>query len=1240
MLDYPLENLGPERFQRVCQALLVKEFPSARLLPVGQPDGGRDAFALVPSSLGSGRKSDLVVFQVKFARDPTALADPRKWVLDAVEGERAKIETLAKRGATRYRLITNVRGSAHLDTGSVDKLDAGLAHLPIPADGWWRDDLLGRLDDAWDLKWSFPELLTGPDMLRAVIQYGLAEDKERRGGAISAFLADQYEEDARVKFKQVELENRLLDLFVDVPLRARYHGARKRRTAGLVDMMARQSAGAGRAPREADPAYWDDDTPWPNRDVSVGAALFFLHDDTCDVAPWVVLEGAPGQGKSTVSQYICQVHRMRLLGLEADIRCVPEAMIAGPLRLPFRIDLRDLASWLHSRNPFGDDAPNGASRRSLETFMAAQIEFASGGVSFSVSDLHAIGRVSSFLIVLDGLDEVADIGERRKVVAEVTSGVRRLRQAAASMQVLVTSRPAAFENSPGFAEEQFFFCELTSLPPEAIADYAECWIRARGLRPREATDVRRVLKEKLSQPHMRELARNPMQLAILLSLIHRRGPSLPDKRTALYDSYVHTFFDREAEKTEMVQRHRDLLVELHQYLAWVLQTEAELGNSQGSVDEERLRRVLREYLQSQDKDIGLVDVLFQSLVERVVAIVSRVQGTYEFEVQPLREYFAARYLYDTAPQSPPGAEAAGDKTDRFDALARNFYWLNVTRFFAGCCSKGELPSLVDRLQVLSAEAGFSATDQPRVLSTMLLSDWVFAQHPRSMKSVVDLLLDNLASRGTQERGMGALTLPEGSGRSELADRAWVLCGRPLKSDRLLAVAETLRANSETAEMTERWMSEALKAQGKSLHRWLRIGLWTGSLARISDAALLGLLDRHKTIDSLWLLGTSGRGGLLDRDPFLERSTIAVLNGDVRFGIVNRKPASAAEALSQGIELIPDYLDLRIGHLTWWRDEYEPPSTDVDALIANAWSIVDVIRERSLSDPGAWFVTLAPWNATVEAIREGWGDRWMAIELAVASAGIRSSDEQGSLGGGLFDDDHPLCQRARYARMRAGSADWWGAQLDGAEQRFERLLVMALFLAWASPKSLAAQMPRLEVLLARSSRGDVLKVRSAVGRAARMHRDYASRAARLDVASLPASLDPRLVEILSVRFASDQPALIQRCLSSYEGSDPVLLGWLARHLSEAALGDPALWPSAAAAARRAYTQGVAVPVSRFRWPNRPETRLPRDLAESIVDDASRYPLTLVSMAEASCRTHVGLEVLPLAEVAQQEHWHWI
>ena len=96
-----------------------------------------------------------------------------------------------------------------------------------------------------------------------------------------------------------------------------------------------------------------------------------------------------------------------------------------------------------------------------------------------------------------------------------------------------------------------------------------------------------------------------MQLAILLSLIHTRGASLPDKRTALYDSYVELFFSREAEKSTSVREHRELLIDIHRYLAWVLHSESEQGRSRGSLTEEELHKRVSDYLAHEGYDTSL-----------------------------------------------------------------------------------------------------------------------------------------------------------------------------------------------------------------------------------------------------------------------------------------------------------------------------------------------------------------------------------------------------------------------------------------------------------------------------------------------------------------------------------------------------------------------------------------------------------------------------------------------------------
>ena len=114
---------------------------------------------------------------------------------------------------------------------------------------------------------------------------------------------------------------------------------------------------------------------------------------------------------------------------------------------------------------------------------------------------------------------------------------------------------------------------------------------------------------------------------------------------------------------------------------------------------------------------------------------------FEFEVQPLREYFAARHLYKTAPYSPVGHARKGTRPDRFAALAHNFYWTNVTRFFCGFYDVGELASLVDGIIGLGDEDGYKLINQPRRLAMMLLSDQVFSQAPRAMKRLIAFIAD-------------------------------------------------------------------------------------------------------------------------------------------------------------------------------------------------------------------------------------------------------------------------------------------------------------------------------------------------------------------------------------------------------------------------------------------------------------------------------------------------------------------
>jgi hypothetical protein len=176
-MDYPVENLSPEKFQELCQALVGSEFKGLQVFPVAQADGGRDAATYLEGDLSKG----YVLYQVKFVRQPSSVPDPHKWLLGVLKEELPKIMDRVPEGARQYVLLTNVRGTAHPGSGSIDSLNALLKEVvPIPAVGWWRDDINRRLDTAWDLKWAYPEIMTGPDLLRALIESGLSEDCQRR----------------------------------------------------------------------------------------------------------------------------------------------------------------------------------------------------------------------------------------------------------------------------------------------------------------------------------------------------------------------------------------------------------------------------------------------------------------------------------------------------------------------------------------------------------------------------------------------------------------------------------------------------------------------------------------------------------------------------------------------------------------------------------------------------------------------------------------------------------------------------------------------------------------------------------------------------------------------------------------------------------------------------------------------------------------------------------------------------
>lgn len=1243
-MRYNYESLDDARFQQLCQALLASKFPNVQCLPTDQPDGGRDAFLVNENPTNT---SGMTVFQVKFSRDPNSKTE-REVVIELIRTESKKVEQLIKRGATAYYFLTNVRGTSHLDAGSIDRINQELStafHIPVYC--WWRDDIDSRLDSNSEVKWSYPEIIRGTDFLQMLYNGLLGSDEQRRLGVVNAYLTHQYRYDDRLKFRQVNLEKGLMDLFVDVPVAAIAPTHPKEREKWIEGFSRSQALRVL--------ARIDRQNNTTGHEENIGAVQALLDSELIKSLPKIVIEGAPGQGKSTITQYLCQIQRMEFLGKSREFNQIPEAQRPRTARLPMRVDLRDYATWLNGGTPFS--ASNGVSGTAnnppaLESFLAAQISAFSGGQQFSVDDLLFLAKRSALLIVLDGFDEVADIATRNKLVREITDASARLDANTLSSQMIVTSRPAAFANSAGFPREEWQYIQLLPLSKSDIDTYTEKWLAGAQADERDKSIIRAVLSQKLEYPHVRELARNPMQLAILLALVSTQGASLPDKRTALYDRYVDIFFNREAEKSNVVRDNRELLIHIHRYLAWHLQIRAESDSSAGNISSEQLRIVLRGYLGGQGHDTALVDELFTGMVERVVALVSRVQGTYEFEVQPLREYFAARYIYDTAPYIPPGIARSGSIMDRFEALARNGYWLNVTRFYCGCYSTGELSSLVDSIIEIGEKKEYSGTSYINSLGRSLLADYVFSQHPRSVDRLSEYLFDKshfhrVLASAYFDPGSSFVSLPDGCGRSKLVDAAVSALREATQTDVSQAAARIIRQNTDPKERNVIW---SRIRQDLSPDRRLMVSGSLGVLGGLEANDIRDMIDEARLVD-MWYCIYAGRSDVFvtrgnlwskyielaldqpadifhvnqelhDQKSQVLMSVVVVLASVICLcSISSYKKGGSGRTFFEylGMPLMPS-LSLPPEIIDRLADDESARYVDPKVLTA----CQRLLRSRVLE--GEEFFTSAA--LFIEALVDAYGWRVQLVDAAIGAARFYSRRRWASATLGVLAE---FCE----FKANKNNADWWKSRLSNYVPGLCRFAVARAYLKSASSEVLRRTIREysdfvdlidedtFSILL--SGDGALMPASGSGRRQLFALDDF--RVGEMGIGARAAAL---IVGYVGVK---DRALLYEHSLGKYQGDNVSILTQIANVVLEQAHRVPGKLAGAIIASESCYARG-ATPLPFFLLSSFSPTSAE---AEGIVATPFKYPLLLVAAAQRFLTLRAGKRVMLVGKVADRDRW---
>jgi hypothetical protein len=994
---YLYERLGDHEFQLLANALLTAQYPDYRPLPLRQSDGGRDGIT-------RGRDRDLV-FQVKWSvhgREKKAVA----WLDSAVTGEADNIKRLVAEGVRHYTLVTNVPSTGMPGTGTFDQLndrldqhakDYGLETMECH----WRESIDAMVDNADDaLLWKYAEMLAGWELMR----YLIAEDRAGHQNVglrklVRKVAAVQWDEDERVKFSQVDIDReKVADLFVDVD----------------ADQLS----------------AWNGPDPGIVVQEPVGgAARYLLKADIPERSRWnTIVRGAPGQGKSTLSQYIAQVHRSAFVSEDLRPALFPD--IARPL-FPIRVDLSDYGRWISGIDIFdteSDTQKRGKKRPAascgLEHFLADVMTDA-GGSTITADGVQDLLDLIPSLVILDGLDEVGRPAMRAQVVTEIDKFAIRGRTYDIPPRIVVTTRPSTNE-LPEPSPDHFEVIVLSPLTADQRADYLRKWSAVRGIFGAAGRRLRTAYKAKIAEPYLEELAGNPMQLTILLDLLHKHGEATPDQRTTLYDAYVDMLLMREANKhPDTVRKHQLELRSIIPFLGWHLHAHNEADRLNSSMSVADLKASIRHYQRTHGNRENIVDELFEAASDRLWALTSKVDGTYEFEVLSLREYFAANFLFKFA-----GEEIRGfDRGTVLRELLRRPYWLNTARFYGGNAEgTSELAVLADAI------IDELADDPPQhaiIAVWTLLTDGVFSSRPRRGREVLEavcsdrhmhVLVNALTRR--EIRPLPALPQPTDTG----PDPTWERLTRRLETNPahpsarldMRVLRELLNQKTQFASWWTGQVVASMADPGR-LTAWLKMG----ALCEAAMGLTVDLTGVDLTRPGL-AQNILDSGVVPPRNGEFERALMeAVLDGRCpSVTSVKSLPAQVAIAfapqdfIASSERGFPEHTD---GQRRRRQEALKRLRRDHQALAA-----ASAKRKFGRGQKRSTF----PWANTATALFDEMGPSWAATQIAILGAaspmhlGLQRQPDKDAFG----PNSHPAAL-LELTRQNEGDVGWWRAEHD-------------------------------------------------------------------------------------------------------------------------------------------------------------------------------------------------------------------
>jgi HEAT repeat protein len=261
------------------------------------------------------------------------------------------------------------------------------------------------------------------------------------------------------------------------------------------------------------------------------------------------------------------------------------------------------------------------------------------------------------LILLDGLDEVVDEAQRRKVAEQIETFLHQYQDNPA----VITSRPAGYRWD-FFNLDEFPHYTLESFDDKQVETFIQHWYDNRAENKAQAERLKADLQKAFARnERIKLLAKNPLLLTII-ALIHRYQAELPRQRYKLYEKAVETLLTSWDSGKEiklysqvlLFLKSDDLLYILKKLAYWI-HTQGSTGETEGGtlIDKDELIRWLRKEIQTLKKceaheAKGEAERFIDFIQRRTGLLNEQGRDRYAFVHKTFQEYLTAEEIFDRA----------------------------------------------------------------------------------------------------------------------------------------------------------------------------------------------------------------------------------------------------------------------------------------------------------------------------------------------------------------------------------------------------------------------------------------------------------------------------------------------------------------------------------------------------------------------------------------------------------------